>query len=188
MPSGPELGWRPTLAIGKMQVQSRRRSRYVGPKQWRGPVAANLQGDAMLEELVRSSEPVTAPTALAPGRAKTGRPHPQELRSHVITAVLAGASYREAAAQYGVSVTAAFTWAKRFRQTGSMVAKPMGGDRRSRLKSERDWPAAARLGGSQSHVSSTARGASRTRYLGRLPHAAEIPQEGEYRSRKRARR
>ena len=93
----------------------------------------------MLEELVRSSEPVTAPTALAPGRAKTGRPHPQELRSHVITAVLAGASYREAAAQYGVSVTAAFTWAKRFRQTGSMVAKPMGGDRRSRLKGERDW-------------------------------------------------
>ena len=93
----------------------------------------------MLEELVRSSEPVTAPTTLAPGRAKTGRPHPQELRSHVITAVLAGASYREAAAQYGVSVTAAFTWAKRFRQTGRMVAKPMGGDRRSRLKSERDW-------------------------------------------------
>lgn len=122
-----------------MQVQFRRRSRYVGPKQWCGPVAANLQGDAMLEELVRSSEPVTAPTALAPGRAKIGRPHPQELRSHVITAVLAGASYREAAAQYGVSVTAAFTWAKRFRQTGSMVAKPMGGDRRSRLKSERDW-------------------------------------------------
>ena len=38
-----------------------------------------------------------------------------------------------------MSVTAAFTWAKRFRQTGSMVAKPMGGDRRSRLKSERDW-------------------------------------------------
>jgi hypothetical protein len=75
-----------------MQVQSRRRSRYVGPKQWCGPVAANLQGDAMLEELVRSSEPATAPTTLAPGRAKTGRPHPQERDPDVITAVLAGAS------------------------------------------------------------------------------------------------
>jgi transposase len=30
-------------------------------------------------------------------------------------------------------------WARHFRQTGSSAAKPMGGDRRSRLKSEREW-------------------------------------------------
>lgn len=92
----------------------------------------------MLEELVRLGEPVTASSDLAPGRTKTGRPHPQELRSRVIAAVLAGASYRQAAAQYGVSASTALKWAKRFRQTGSMTAKPMGGDRRSRLKGERD--------------------------------------------------
>lgn len=123
----------------------------------------------MLQEFVRSSKPVTAPTALAPGREKTGRPHRQELRSRVVTAVLAGASYRQAAARYGVSATSAFKWAKRFRQTGSMAAKPMGGDRRSRLKSERDWllrrvAAAPSLTLAQLHEELRARGIS----VGRL--------------------
>ena len=30
-------------------------------------------------------------------------------------------------------------WAQRFRRTGSVAAKPMGGERNSRLKDERDW-------------------------------------------------
>ena len=72
-------------------------------------------------------------------RAGTGRPYPEELRSRVIVAVEEGASYREAAARYGVSASAAVKWARHFRQTGSSAAKPMGGDRRSRLKSEREW-------------------------------------------------
>jgi transposase len=72
-------------------------------------------------------------------RAGTGRPYPEELRSRVITAVEEGASYREAAARYGVSASAAVKWAHQFRETGSSAAKPMGGDRRSRLKSEREW-------------------------------------------------
>jgi transposase len=57
----------------------------------------------------------------------------------VINAVEGGASFRQAAARYGVSASVAVKWAHRFRQTGSIAAKPMGGDRRSRLKSERDW-------------------------------------------------
>jgi transposase len=72
-------------------------------------------------------------------RAGTGRPYTQELRSRVITAIEEGASYRQAAARYGVSASAAVKWARHFRQTGSSAAKPMGGDRRSRLKSEREW-------------------------------------------------
>jgi putative transposase len=57
----------------------------------------------------------------------------------VVAAVEKGASYREAAARYGVSASAALKWTHRFRQTGSVAAKPMGGDRRSRLKSQREW-------------------------------------------------
>jgi transposase len=81
----------------------------------------------------------TQPSERARERAKTGRPHSQELRSSVVAAIEAGASYREAAARFGVSGSAAVKWVHRFRQTGSIAAKPMGGDRRSRLKGERNW-------------------------------------------------
>ena len=66
----------------------------------------------------------------------SGRPYPEELRSRVIAAIQHGASYRQAAARCGVSASVAMKWAQLFRQTGSVAAKPMGGDRRSRLKSE----------------------------------------------------
>jgi transposase len=70
---------------------------------------------------------------------KRGRPYSEELRSRVIAAVEQGASYREAAARHGVSASVAVKWAQVFRQTGSAAPRPMGGDRRSRLKGERDW-------------------------------------------------
>jgi transposase len=73
------------------------------------------------------------------GRAKTGRPYSEELRSSVVAAVEKGASIRKAAEQYGVSPSVVVKWTHRFRQTGSVAAKPMGGDRRSRLKDEREW-------------------------------------------------
>jgi len=79
------------------------------------------------------------PSNPAKGRRKTGRPYTDELRSRVIAAIEAGASYRQAAARHGVSASVALKWMRRFRQTGSIAAKPMGGDRRSRLKGERDW-------------------------------------------------
>jgi hypothetical protein len=56
----------------------------------------------MLEEPAPGGKAVTAFTDdLTPGRAKTGRPNPQALRSGVIAAVMAGASYRQVAARYG---------------------------------------------------------------------------------------
>ena len=86
-----------------------------------------------------NGEPALHPSGRTKNRAKTGRPHSDELRSRVVAAVQSGASYRRAAARYGVSASAAVKWAHRFRETGSIAAKPMGGDRRSRLKGERDW-------------------------------------------------
>jgi transposase len=73
------------------------------------------------------------------GEVKRGLPYPEELRSRVVAAIEKGASYRQAAARHGVSPSVAMKWARAFRQTGSLAARPMGGDRRSRLKGERDW-------------------------------------------------
>jgi hypothetical protein len=61
----------------------------------------------MLDEPTPGGKAVTASTDdLTPGRAKTGRPHPQALRSSVIAAVMDGTSYRHAVARYGVSSVA----------------------------------------------------------------------------------
>jgi transposase len=81
----------------------------------------------------------------------------------VISAVEGGASYRQAAGRYGVSASAALKWARHFRQTGSVGAKPMGGDRRSRLKAEREWllqriAAAPELTAAELHKELRARG------------------------------
>ena len=51
----------------------------------------------------------------------------------------AGSSCREVAAQYGLNQSTVGKWVLRFRRTGGVEAKPMGGDRFSRLKDERDW-------------------------------------------------
>jgi transposase len=67
------------------------------------------------------------------------KPYSEDLRTRVVAAVRAGASCREAARQFSISVSSAVRWAQRFRRTGSVAAKPMGGERHSRLKDERDW-------------------------------------------------
>jgi transposase len=38
-----------------------------------------------------------------------------------------------------ISASARWFWVRRFRETGSVAAKPMGGDYRSRLTTERAW-------------------------------------------------
>jgi transposase len=57
----------------------------------------------------------------------------------VVAAVSAGVSCREAAQRFSIGVSSVVRWAQWFRRTGSVAAKPMGGDRNSRLKDERDW-------------------------------------------------
>jgi transposase len=67
------------------------------------------------------------------------KPYSKDLRSRVVAAIGRGASCREAADRFGVSVSSAVKWAQRFRQSGSVAAKPMGGDHRSRLTDKRAW-------------------------------------------------
>jgi putative transposase len=48
-------------------------------------------------------------------------------------------SRHQAAAQFDVGVSTVVHWVRRWRETGSVAAKPMGGDHRSVLTGERDW-------------------------------------------------
>jgi transposase len=66
------------------------------------------------------------------------KPYSRDLRERVIDAVEAGASRHEAAAVFGVSPSSAIRWVARWRQTGTVAAKPMGG-KRSPLDAQKDW-------------------------------------------------
>ena len=67
------------------------------------------------------------------------KPYSQDLRARVVGAVEGGLSRRRTAALFNVGISTVVHWVRRFRQTGSVAAKPMGGDHRSRLTGERDW-------------------------------------------------
>ena len=67
------------------------------------------------------------------------RPYSEDLRERAVAAVERGMSRREAAALFGIGASTVVKWVQRFRSTGSVAAKPMGGDHRSRLGSERAW-------------------------------------------------
>jgi transposase len=40
---------------------------------------------------------------------------------------------------FDLGISTVVNWVRRLRETGSIAAKPMGGDHRSRLTGERDW-------------------------------------------------
>jgi transposase len=67
------------------------------------------------------------------------KPYSKDLRERVVAAVEGGLSRRQAAALFRLGVSTVINWVRRFRATGSVAAKPMGGDHRSRLTGERDW-------------------------------------------------
>jgi len=67
------------------------------------------------------------------------KPYSLDLRERVVAAVEGGLSRRKAAAVFALGIRTVIEWVRRFRETGSAAAKPMGGDRRSRLTEERDW-------------------------------------------------
>ena len=48
----------------------------------------------------------------------------EDLRKHVVAAVEAGASLRQAAYRFGVSVSSAKLWLRQWRQHGHVAAKP----------------------------------------------------------------
>jgi transposase len=67
------------------------------------------------------------------------KPYSEDLRKRVVAAVEGGLSRRQAAELFDVGVSTVIRWVRRFRATGSVAAKPMGGDHRSRLTGERTW-------------------------------------------------
>ena len=68
------------------------------------------------------------------------KPYSEDLRARVILAVEDDdLSCREAARRYRVSPSSAVKWLQHYRQTGRRSARPMGGDRRSVLKPQREW-------------------------------------------------
>ena len=61
----------------------------------------------------------------------------EDLRVRVIEAVRAGASRRQAAARFGVSVSSAIRWVAEWRASGRTAPRVQGGDRRSdRIETE----------------------------------------------------
>jgi putative transposase len=68
------------------------------------------------------------------------KPHSKDLRVRLIEAVeVDGLSRREAAERFKVGASSAVRWVDAHRSEGRTQARPMGGDRRSVLKPERDW-------------------------------------------------
>ncbi len=60
-----------------------------------------------------------------------GKSLSDDLRVRVVEAVEAGASRRQAAARFGVSVSSAIRWVRAWHAQGDVRARPQGGDRRS---------------------------------------------------------
>ena len=61
------------------------------------------------------------------------RAYSEDLRRRVVGAVEAGASCRQAAARFGVSVSFVVKLLQRWRGSGSLAARPLGGRRSHRL-------------------------------------------------------
>ena len=59
------------------------------------------------------------------------RPFSDDLRKRVIEAVEGGLSRRAAAERFGIGVSTAIKWVRRWRETGSRAPMKFGGDRRS---------------------------------------------------------
>jgi transposase len=64
------------------------------------------------------------------------RPYSQDLRNRVVSSLASGRTCRATAALFGVSVASVVKWSQRWRASGSAAAKPMGGSRPLRLKTD----------------------------------------------------
>jgi transposase len=73
------------------------------------------------------------------GPAWMTKPYSLDLRERVVGAVTAGASCREAAETFQVSVASVVRWSQRFRATGSAAAKPLGRRQERSLAPQRTW-------------------------------------------------
>ena len=69
------------------------------------------------------------------------KPYSMDLRTRVVRAVEQdGLSRRQAAERFGVAVSTAINWVRRFRETGSAAPGQMGGHRPKKIiGAHRDW-------------------------------------------------
>ena len=65
--------------------------------------------------------------------------HSDDLRARVVGEVLSGASRRQAAARFKVSVSSAIRWTRLQAQTGGVSPRARGGRSRSPLEPHADW-------------------------------------------------
>lgn len=70
-----------------------------------------------------------------------GRPYSKDLRERVVLAVESGGMSRHRAAQhYGVAISTAINWVRRFRETGSLAPGKMGGHKPKSIRgAHHDW-------------------------------------------------
>jgi transposase len=73
------------------------------------------------------------------GQQRMTRALSQDLRDRVVAALREGATCREAAKTFSVSVASAVRWSQLARATGSTAPRPHGARRRPVLLEQRDW-------------------------------------------------
>ncbi|API61398.1 MULTISPECIES: helix-turn-helix domain-containing protein [Sphingomonadaceae] len=68
-----------------------------------------------------------------------GKPYSDDLRDRVVAAMAAGRSCRDVGAAFAIAPSTAGNWYRRYQRTTSHAARPMGGDRRSKLTEQAGW-------------------------------------------------
>jgi transposase len=68
-----------------------------------------------------------------------GKPYSNDLRGRVVAAMASGRSCREVGEAFNLAPSTAGNWYRRYQATRSYSARPMGGDRRSKLTDEAGW-------------------------------------------------
>src|SRR5690606_7996793 len=71
--------------------------------------------------------------------ASMTRPLSNDLREHVVQAIVAGKACRAAAARFGVAVSSAVKWSQRYRASGSVAPAKMGRYRKFVLEPHRGF-------------------------------------------------
>lgn len=67
------------------------------------------------------------------------KPYSGDLRDRVVAAMAAGRSCRDVGSAFSVAPSTAGNWYRRYQRTSSYAARPMGGDRRSKLTEHAGW-------------------------------------------------
>lgn len=68
-----------------------------------------------------------------------GKAYSDDLRTRVVAAMATGRSCRDVGAVFDVAPSTAGNWYRRYRRENSHAARPMGGDRRSKLTGHAGW-------------------------------------------------